>query len=550
MIKPKSTVYLVGAGPGDIKLITVRGLELIKKADCIVYDYLVSTDLLKFRKNGCALIYVGKKAGAHTLPQHKINALLVEKAKVYHNVVRLKGGDPFVFGRGGEEGAYLKKNKINFEIVPGITSAIAVPAYAGIPITERNLTSTVGFITGHEDPTKIDSNIDWQALAKALGTMVFLMGVGNLGLIVKKLIDCGKPENTPVALIRWGTTAKQKTVAGNLGNIVSLARENNMAPPVVIVVGETVGLRRDLNWFENKPLFSKRIIVTRTREQASRLSEKLTESAAQVIEIPTIEVVSLNADKQLQDAFSSGKHDWIFFTSQNGVNEVAAFLERTGKDSRVFGKSKICAIGTETAKSLRNIGITADYVPPQFVAEAIVKHFKKLSLRAPFGFVQGRLRAKQSKKEIASSSLGKFRTPRNDIFKDLVMPRALILRAKKARDILPEGLREAGFEVKVIDLYDTVLPKESASLLKEAFKEEIDFITFTSSSTAENFIKLTGKDYRRKLSGVKFASIGPVTSATLKKFGLKADVEAKVYTIEGLVENMVKYCGKNKQKYD
>jgi uroporphyrinogen III methyltransferase/synthase len=346
--------------------------------------------------------------------------------------------------------------------------------------------------------------------------MVFLMGVGNLGLIVKKLMDCGKPKNTPVALIRWGTTAKQKTVTGSLSNIESLAKENKMAPPVVIVVGETVGLRQDLNWFENKPLFAKRIIVTRTREQASRLSDGLKGLGAEVIEIPTIKIVSLNADAQLKEAFLSdkseccqGSYDWVFFTSQNGVSEFAAFLERAGIDSRIFGKAKVCAIGSETAKSLRCVGIRPDYVPSEFVAEAIVKHFKKLSLRGR------QWRTKQSEQ------------------------RALILRAKKARDILPQGLKAAGFNVKIIDLYDTAVPKESAALLKDAMKERVDYVTFTSSSTVENFIALLGNDYQQKLSGIKFASIGQVTSGTLKKFGLKADVEAKVYTIEGLVEAVV-----------
>lgn len=506
----KSTVYLVGAGPGDSGLITVRGLELIKKADSIIYDYLVNPGLLKFRKNGCKLIYVGKKAGAHTLTQDKINSLLVKEAKVHTNVVRLKGGDPFIFGRGAEEASYLKKNRINFEIVPGVSSAIAVPAYAGIPLTERSRNSTVGFITGHEDPAKIDSSIDWEALVKSLGTMVFLMGVGNLGLIAERLIDGGEPKNTPVALIRRGTTAKQKTITGTLGNIAELARKNKITPPAIIVVGEAVKLRKELNWFEKKPLFAKRIIVTRTREQASLLSEKLAESGAEVVEIPTIKVTSLKSDKRLKNAFSTGKFDWVFFTSQNGVYEFAGFLKREGKDSRIFGKVKICAVGSETAKSLHDIGIRPDYIPSQFIAEAVVKHFKKLSLRVRLR------RTKQSEKK------------------------ALILRAKKARDILPKGLEQAGFEVKIIDLYDTALPKESAAALKQAFKEKIDFVTFTSSSTVENFIKLVGKGYRNKLSGVKFASIGPITSGTLRRFGLKADVEAKVYTVEGLVKAMVK----------
>jgi len=502
----KSTVYLVGAGPGDNKLITIKGLELIKKADCIIYDYLMNPELLKLRKNDCKLIYVGKKSGMHTLTQGRINQLLVREARVYRNVVRLKGGDPFIFGRGAEEASYLKKEGINLEVVPGITSAIAVPAYAGIPLTQRSRNSTVGFITGHEDPAKLDSNIDWQALVKGLGMMVFLMGIGNLALIVKKLIEAGKPENTPVALIRWGTTAKQKTITGSLSNIVKLSRKNKISPPAIIVVGENVRLRKELNWFEEKPLFAKRIIVTRTRGQASVLSEKLIDSGAEVIEIPAIKIVSLKADRQLQGAFSRKGYDWVFFTSPNGVGEFAEFLKRAGKDSRIFGRAKVCAIGSETAKSLAGIGIKPDYVPAQFCAEAIVEHFKDIKLKTGS---------------------------------------ALILRAKQARDVLPEGFKRLGLAVKIIDLYDACPEKESAVKLRECLKQKVDFVTFTSSSTVENFIKLLGKGYKRKLSGVKFASIGPITSSTLRKFGLKADIEAGVYTIEGLAEAMAK-----KKKYD
>lgn len=500
----KSTVYLVGAGPGDSKLITMKGFELIKKADCIIYDYLANPELLKFRSKGCALVYVGKKSGAHTLTQDNINRLLARKAKAHHIVVRLKGGDPFIFGRGAEEAVYLRKKKIDFEIVPGVTSAIAVPAYAGIPLTERARTSTVGFITGHEDPSKSTSAIDWRALVDGLGTMVFLMGVANLGSIARKLIACGKPEDTPAAVIQQGTTAKQKTVTGTLRNIAGLSDKNKITAPAIIVVGETVRFRKDLNWFERKPLFSKRIIVTRTREQASMLSERLAELGADVIEIPTIKVVPVKTDKELNDAFTRKRYDWIFLTSQNGVGEFAAFLKRAGKDSRVFGRAKVCAIGPETAKALKAIGVRPDYIPPQFVAERIVRHF------------------------------------RNARRKGAAMPSALILRAKKARDVLPEGLRKAGFSVKVIDLYDTVIPGGSKAALKQALALGVDIVTFTSSSTVENFIHLLGADYRRSLSGVRLASIGPVTSGALKRFGLKVNTEAKTYTIEGLVDAMVK----------
>ena len=515
----KSTVYLTGAGPGDAKLITLRALELIKRADCIIYDYLANPALLEFADKSCKIIYVGKRGGVHTLPQGKINGLLVASAKKYKTIVRLKGGDPFIFGRGAEEALYLKKHKINFEIIPGVTSAIAVPGYAGIPLTERTKNSSVGFITGHVDPTKEESGLHWQSLARGLGTLVFLMGVGNVESISKKLIGAGKPKNTSVAVIRWGTTARQKTVIGNLGSIAEVVRKNKITPPSIIVVGEVVGLRKQLNWFETKPLFGQKIIVTRTREQASKLSEKLEELGANIIEAPAIKITSLSADKQVRKALleenpatgalagrsatdaSAGKPDWIFFTSQNGVAEFAQILQRIRKDVRILSTAKVCAIGSETAKSLRVIGINPDYIPSQYYAEAIIKHFDSL--------------------EFKNNS-------------------ALILRAKKARDILPQGLRETGMAVKVIDLYDTCIDTDTKVLVKDVFKEKIDWVTFTSSSTVENFIKLLGKDYRRKLKGVKLASIGPITSGTLRKFGLKPSIEAKVYTIDGLVDAVVR----------
>ncbi|MDO8663104.1 MAG: uroporphyrinogen-III C-methyltransferase [Candidatus Omnitrophota bacterium] len=497
----KSKVYLVGAGPGDCSLITVRGLELIKTADCIIYDYLANPGLLRFRKNDCELVYAGKKAGAHTLPQSKINRLLADKAKIHRSIVRLKGGDPFIFGRGAEEALYLQKKRINFEIVPGVTSAIAVPAYAGIPLTVRSINSSVGFVTGHLDPANKTSRIDWPALAKGLETIVFLMGVSNLSLIVKNLIACGKPKHTPVALIRWGTTTRQQTIVGNLGNIVKLAEEAQIGPPAIIVVGEVVNLRKQLSWFENKPLFGKRIMITRPEHQLSVLAEKLIQLGAEVMEAAAIKIISLKADKQLTSALSSRQYDWIFFTSQNGVLEFFSFLERAGKDLRILGKAKICCIGPKTKESLEEKGIKADFVPRLFYAEALVKHFKQPEFR------------------------GKS---------------VLLLRAKQARDVLARGLSDAGMSLKVIDLYDTCIEKESVLKIKEALKEGIDLLTFTSSSTVKNLIRLLGKDYRRKLSGVRLASIGPITSGTLKEFGLKQDVQAKVFTIDGLVEAIIK----------
>lgn len=493
----KSTVYLVGAGPGDWKLISLRALELIRKADCIIYDYLVNPRLLKFADKNCKLIYVGKKKSMHILSQDRINQLLVKQTKIHNTIVRFKGGDPFIFGRGAEEALYLKKKNINFEIVPGITSAVAVPAYAGIPLSERSKNSSVGFITGHEDPLKEKSNIDWQALARGLGTLVFLMGLGNLLKITEKLIACGKSKDTPVAVISWGTFSRQKTLIGNLGNIANLAKKNNIMPPAIIVVGEVVGFRKKLAWFENKCLFGKKIVVTRTREQASKLSDRLEELGAEVIEVPTIEIVSLNKDRDVKEAFKE-KYDWIFFSSQNGVDEFAQILDRIDKDIRVLKNGKICAIGAETAKSLKNkLGIRADYVPNKFIAESLIKHFNSQEPR------------------------GKH---------------VLILRARKARNILPDGLKRQGAKVKAINLYDTRLQKESIPAIKQAFKGGIDLITFTSSSTVENFIRLLGSNYRKMLKDVKLASIGPVTSNTIRKFGLDVAIQAKTYTIEGLVK--------------
>lgn len=498
----KPTVYLTGAGPGDSKLITVRALELIKNADCIIYDYLLNPQLLKFADKKCKLIYVGKKAGAHTLSQDKINQLLLKQARTHKVVVRLKGGDPFVFGRGAEEALYLKNKGVNFEVVPGISSAIAVPSYAGIPLTARNKNSTVGFITGHEDPTKKQSNIDWSALTKALGTMVFLMGVKNLSLITKKLINCGKPKTTPVSVIRWGTTSAQQTITGNLGNIMRLAKVKAIAPPAIIVVGEVAGLRKQLNWFEKRPLFGRKIIVTRTREQASALSDALLNLGAQPIEVPTIKIVPLKADKQLRSALLHNSYDWVFFTSQNGVEEFSRILNRAGKDCRIIGNAKVCAIGTETAKALAKIGIRTDYVPVKFYAEEAIKYFKN---------------------------------------KKLKNTKALILRASKARDVLPGGLRKLGADVKIINLYDIGMPKNGASALKQALSNGAGMATFTSSSTVENFIKLLGSNYKGLLKNIKIASIGPVTSKTAKRLGLRVDIEAKVYTIKGLVEAIVKH---------
>lgn len=495
-------VYLVGAGPGDPGLLTLRGKELLEEAEVVVYDYLANPELLKYCPSNCELIYVGKKGGAHTLPQEEINRLLVRKAKEGKKVVRLKGGDPFLFGRGGEEIEELLKEGILFEVVPGITSAIAVPAYAGIPVTHRNFTSTLAIITGHEAEDKEESKVNYSVLAK-IGTLVFLMGVKNLPHIVENLLREGKSPDTPCAVIQWGTTPRQKTAEGTLKNIVDIVKEKGITAPAIIVVGEVVKLRRDFNWFEKKPLFGKRILITRTREQASKLRKALTEHGAQVVEIPTIEVRPLWGEENLSIFQELSKYDWLVFTSENGVKFFFERLFSLGLDVRALGGCKIAVIGPATMKPLQRRGIIADLMPTKdYTQEGLVEAFKEIDLK------------------------GK---------------RILLVRAKVAREVLPLSLKERGAEVEILPIYETVKPKEVGKSLREAFQEGIDLITFTSSSTVENFFKILEEDNLELSKEVILASIGPVTSQTLRERGYNPHIEAKEYTISGLVEAILDY---------
>lgn len=501
----KGKVFLVGAGPGDPGLFSLKGIEALKKADVVVYDYLASKTLLKYAKEDVELLYVGKKGGDHTLPQDKINQLIIEKALQGKTVVRLKGGDPFIFGRGGEEAQEIIQEGIPFEIIPGITSAIAVPAYAGIPLTHRSFTSTVAFITGHEDPAKTDSSIEWEKIATGVGTLVFLMGVGNLKNIAEKLIENGRSSDTPVAVIRWGTTPRQETVTGTLRNIVSEVEKVKLKPPSIIVVGDVVSLRDELGWFENRPLFGKRVIVTRTREQASKLSGLLEENGAEVIEFPTIRIIPPESWDGLDSAIENlSQYNWVIFTSVNGVKY---FLERLGaknKDIRELKGIKIAAIGPATADELRKLGIIIDLIPDEYRAEALVEFFEK----------EG---AKNLK--------------------------ILIPRAKLAREILPDRLREMGASVDVVPAYETVKPEESTEGIEQMLKKgEIDLITFTSSSTVINFVNMfEGHDVKELLKDVSIASIGPITAKKAEEFSLASHIVPKNFTIESLVQSIVEY---------
>lgn len=495
-------VYIIGAGPGDPGLITLRAVEVLSLADVIIYDNLVNEALLGYAPAQARFIYAGKKGGDHTLSQDKINTLLVSEALRGNTVARLKGGDPFIFGRGGEEAEVLAGEGIPFEIIPGVTSAIAVPAYAGIPLTHRGVTSTVAFITGHEDPTKDQSDIDWQALA-GIGTLVFLMGVKNIAQITRELIAHGKSPATPAALIRRGTSPQQEVIAGTLATIAVQAQERSFKPPAILVVGEVVELRHTLRWFDTKPLFGKGVVMTRPERQADDLARLLAAQGAVAIAFPTVSIVPPEDWSALDKAIDSlEKYDWLIFTSANGVHFFFARLQERGRDVRDLKGIKICCIGPATARQIEERGIKVDLVPRQFIAEGILESLKTVDL-------QGR---------------------------KILIPRAAI-----ARDILPEGLKNQGAEVDIVTAYRTINSgRKKEELMKLIDAGEVDMITFTSSSTVNHFMKIMGADFELP-SRIKIACIGPVTAAAARKAGFTVDVCREEYTIEGLVQSLVHY---------
>jgi uroporphyrinogen III methyltransferase/synthase len=502
-------VYLIGAGPGDPGLMTVKGLACLKEADVVIYDYLANERLLEEAKTGAEKIYVGKKGGDHTLPQERINSLIVAKAREGKVIVRLKGGDPFIFGRGGEEAEEIAAAGVPFEIVPGVTSAIAAPAYAGIPLTHRSYTSTVAFITGHEDPAKEGSQIAWDKIATGIGTLVFLMGVGNLPRIASELMKHGRSPQTPVALIRWGTLPEQETLLGTLETIGKTAEARKVKPPVIILVGEVVSLRDKLNWFETLPLFGKKIVVTRSREQASDLSERLRKLGAQPIEFPAIEILPPESYADLDHcAGRLGEYDWIIFTSANGVRFFLARLAELGGDIRDLKGPRIAAIGPKTAEELAFLKVRVSFVPREYRAEAVFEGLRREDLR------------------------GK---------------RILIPRAKMARDVLPAELAKAGARVDVVEAYRTVRPESAAERVRELLEQgQVAAVTFTSSSTVANFVELLGMENASKLmKGTVAASIGPVTAETARSMGIESGVIPGDYTIPALVDALVAYF-KNK----
>ena len=495
-------IYLVGSGPGDPGLFTIKGVRCMEEADAVVYDRLAPEALLKHAKPEAESIYVGKRPGNPTMSQGEINDLLVELGRAGKTVVRLKGGDPYIFGRGGEEALALIEAGLPFEVVPGVTSGVAAPAYAGIPVTHRNVSTSVVFVTGHEDPTKGRSDVDWARIAKGADTLVLYMGVGRLKEISTELVAAGRSPETPVACVRWGTIPEQRTVTGTLEDIAERVAEADLKPPAITVVGDVVALREaGLDWYERRPLFGRCVVVTRARAQAGELSVELERLGAEVYEFPTIQIQAPEdfgpLDAAIRDLDSFG---WIVFTSVNGVE---AFLERLwhhGLDLRaVPRRAKVAAIGPATAQRIEEVGLRVDVVPEEYRAEALIEVLE------------------------TDSIVGK---------------RVLIPRAKVAREILPDKLREAGAEVVVPPAYESAPSSEGKNeLARRLGAGEVDCVTFTASSTVENFVGAFGPgEAVGLLAETRVVCIGPITAETARGHGLRVDTEAEEYTIPGLVE--------------
>jgi uroporphyrinogen III methyltransferase/synthase len=495
------TVYLVGAGPGDPGLLTLRAAELLGRADVVVYDALVNKDVLRLAPKNAEIIYGGKRSKDHAIPQDELNALLVAKAREGKTVVRLKGGDPYVFGRGGEEAAELAAAKIRFEVVPGISSVIAAPNYAGIPITHRDHCSSFTVITGHEDPAKEVSSIDWPQVAKIPGTKIVLMGVSRIREINAQLIANGMPPETPVAMVRWGTTGRQQSIEGTLTTIADIVEKSQFTAPAVTIIGDVVKLRNELNWFEQRPLFGERIVVTRTRDQASQLSRQLAELGADVLEVPTIKVVPTDRHADLADALLElNSYDWLVFTSPNGVTMFFEAFFKAFEDLRDIGGPRIAAVGPATAAKLKELHLKVDLMPEEYVTAKIAKAFIK--------------------------------------FESIENLKILLLRAEVANPDLPRELEALGAIVDYVACYKTIPETDDVNEAAAPLLESgADWITFTSSSTVENFhARFDLPALLKKFPSIRLASIGPETTKSLAALGLKPAVEAKPHTIDGLVK--------------
>ena len=514
-------VFLVGAGPGDPGLITVKGLRCLQQADVVVYDRLMDPALLQSAAPSAERVFVGKERGRQALTQDEINQLLVERATAGNTVVRLKGGDPFVFGRGGEEAQILARNAVAFEVVPGITSAIAAAAYAGIPVTQRRVATCFTVVSGSEDPSKPESSIPWDVLARTGGTLIVLMGWASLKSILKTLQREGLAPDTPVALVQWGTWKKQQTVTGSLTDVVGRAQAAGLTPPVIAVIGPVVDLRKELRWFDRQPLFGKRTLITRSRTQASRLRTLLEEQGAEPLELPSIAIAPPEDYAELDEALaryidparyserggqSGGENGgqsgyWLIFASVNAVEAVFARLEAAGKDGRAWAGATIGAIGPATAAALAQRGIRADFIPATSVSEAVVAEL----------------------------------SDRNWTGVPVLLPGADI-----GRDALAQGLADRGAQVERITAYRTVTPPDSANQARKLLESGVDVITFTSSSTVRNLLDILGGD-QRLLESALIACIGPVTAGAARELGLRVDLVAAEHTVEGLVDTLVNH---------
>jgi uroporphyrinogen III methyltransferase/synthase len=497
-------VYLIGAGPGDPGLLTLKGRDILGRADVVVYDYLANDALLSYAREGAELIYAGKKGGDHTLPQDVINALIVARAREGKVVARLKGGDPYMFGRGGEEAEELIEAGLDFEVVPGVTSGIAGPAYAGIPLTHRAYSSSVCFVTGHEDPAKPDTAHNWEALAKSAGTLVFYMGMKNLPDISRNLVNAGMPAGTPAALVRWGTTGRHRSMVSTIGVLPEEAARRGFSSPGLIIVGEVVVLHDKLNWFERRPLSGKGIVVTRAREQASDSAALLAEMGADVLQFPTIEIAPLTDYSGARAAVGGmSGYDLIIFTSVNGVRYFWEQLRSLGLDARALAGVTVAAIGPATAGGLSERGIISDIVPKKYVAE-----------------------------DVARSILDRYGQA-------IVGLRALLPRAREARDVLPEILAGAGAVVEVLPVYETRPSRQGMDeVLTRLEAGEIHCVVFASSSTVTNFLSCIPVELCRRHPQLKFACIGPITAATLEKAGLRCHIQPAEYTIPALIREL------------
>lgn len=504
-LKAGGKVYLVGAGPGDAGLLTVRGAELLGRAEVVVYDALINRDLLRLAPDTAEFIYAGKRSGDHALPQEEISQLLVSKARAGKCVVRLKGGDPYVFGRGGEEAGELAAAQVPFEVVPGVSSSIAGPAYAGIPLTHRDHCSSFTVLAGHEDPDN-EKETDWAAIARVPGTKVILMGVAQIKRIADSLIAHGMDPATPAAMIRWATTGRQQSIFGTLQTIADLAEKAGFKAPGLTVIGTVVQLHETLDWFEKRSLFGRRIVVTRSRGQASQLARELLERGAYVLEIPTIRIEPPTARNEIADVLLElHSYDWIVFTSANGVTAFFEFFFRVFDDLRDIGGTRLAAVGPTTAAKLRELRLRVDATPAEYlgakVAAAMAEHGSIENLRV------------------------------------------LLLRAEVANPELPAKLEELGAIVDNVAVYKTIPETEDRTGAAEEFSESgADWITFASSSTVENFhARFDLKKVMARWPGTRLASIGPETSKTLRALGLEPTVEAREHTIPGLVKALEQF---------